>query len=70
MAYESWRSVNPGGTKRVVVTRELPGSRWLDVLTDAGCAVEVNLKGELIHADIAAAVGKRCDGVIGYVTES
>lgn len=70
MAYESWRSVNPGGTKRVVVTRELPGSRWLDVLTDAGCAVEVNLKGELTHADTAAAVGKRCDGVIGYVTES
>jgi glycerate dehydrogenase len=70
MAYESWRSVNLGGTKRVVVTWELPGSRWLDVLTDADCAVEVNLKGELTHADIAAAVGKHCDGVTGYVTES
>jgi hypothetical protein len=32
---------NEGGSKRVVVTKNLPGERWLQILTAAGCRVEV-----------------------------
>jgi hypothetical protein len=28
---------NEGGRKRVVVTKNLPGQRWLDILTAADC---------------------------------
>jgi hypothetical protein len=33
---------NEGGAKRVVVTKNLPGERWLQILTAAGCRVEVS----------------------------
>ena len=36
-----WRIVNPGGSRRVVVTKELPGDRWLQLLTAAECRVEI-----------------------------
>lgn len=32
---------NEKGDKRVVVTKELPGDRWLKILTQANCRVEV-----------------------------
>ena len=32
-----WRIVNPSGSMRVIVTKELPGDRWLEILTAAGC---------------------------------
>lgn len=32
---------NEGGKHRVVVTKDLPGDRWLNILTRAGCRVEV-----------------------------
>ena len=31
---------NPDGKHRVVVTKDLPGSRWMDILTAANCRVE------------------------------
>ena len=34
---------NPQGAHRVVVTKDLPGTRWLDILTAANCRVEVRL---------------------------
>ena len=63
--------VNPSGTRRVVVTKPLPGSHWLEVLTAADCRVEI-LQGTAIHSReaIAAVVGARCDGVIGQLTEN
>ena len=65
------KTVNPSGEKRVLVTRDLPGSRWLEILTDAGCAVEVNeLPRALTTAEIRAVIGGRCDGVIGQITEA
>jgi len=71
MAQRSWKTINPSGTKRVIVTKNLPGTRWLEVLSDAGCAVEVHQDArELTIADIVAAIGERCDGAIGYPTES
>jgi hypothetical protein len=31
---------NEGGKHRVLVTKDLPGTRWLDILTAANCRVE------------------------------
>jgi len=71
MARESWKTINPSGAKRVVVTKNLPGTRWLEILCDAGCAVDVHQDArELTIAEIVAAIGERCDGAIGYPTES
>lgn len=61
---------NPSGSRRVVVTKELPGKRWLDVLIRAGCRVEVCSTTELLNAaEIKTAIGDRCDGAIGQITE-
>ena len=49
MAENQWKTINPGGKKRVVVTRGLPGSRWLTIFTGADCAVDV---GELTGRNI------------------
>jgi hydroxypyruvate reductase 1 len=66
-----WESHNPEGPKRVVVTKQLPGSRWLEVLTGAGCRVEVcTATAALSTAEIMAAMGQRCDGAIGQLTEA
>ena len=62
---------NPGGALRVVVTKELPGDRWLAVLTAAGCRVEVCTAEQTIldNATIKRLIGDKCDGVIGQLTE-
>jgi hydroxypyruvate reductase 1 len=66
-----WKTHNPAGKKRVVVTKELPGRRWLEVLTAADCSVEVCASpAALSIAEIRAAVDGRCDGVIGQLTET
>ena len=40
-ATSGWHVHNPGGSLRVIVTKQLPGQRWLEVLTGAGARVEV-----------------------------
>ncbi|PRW60721.1 glycerate dehydrogenase [Chlorella sorokiniana] len=62
---------NPSGALRVVVTKALPGDRWLKVLTAAGCRVEVSADPDTIlsNAKIRALIGDKCDGVIGQLTE-
>lgn len=70
MATDNWRIVNPDGDKRVIVTKELPGERWLDILTSAGCRVEICTSAEVLSAEaIREAIGSRCDGAIGQLTE-
>jgi|GEM_PF-1768788 len=32
MTDREWKVINPGGSRRVVVTKELPGARWLQLL--------------------------------------
>lgn len=63
--------LNAAGSKRVVVTKDLPGDRWHQVLTGADCRVEVCAKSEeILSVDtIKALIGKKCDGVIGQLTE-
>ena len=41
MDQKNWKIHNPSGSKRVVATKELPGTRWLETLVRAGCRVEV-----------------------------
>ena len=62
---------NPGGKLRVVVTKALPGDRWLKVLTAGGARVEVCTDPDTILSNqkIRALIGDKCDGVIGQLTE-
>lgn len=66
-----WEIHNKGGDKRVVVTKSLPGQGWLDILMGAGCRVEVCTATALLtEEEIKQAMGRRCHGVIGQLTES
>ncbi|MDK1016997.1 MAG: NAD(P)-dependent oxidoreductase [Actinomycetota bacterium] len=70
MAPKGWTVHNPDGDHRVIVTKDLPGRRWLDILTAAGCRVEVCTSDDVLTVDeIAEHVGVACDGVIGQLTE-
>ncbi|KAK3281792.1 hypothetical protein CYMTET_10438 [Cymbomonas tetramitiformis] len=62
---------NENGSKRVVVTKDLPGKRWLDVLVNADCRVEVCTHPDAILdvAKVKTLISTRCDGVIGQLTE-
>lgn len=71
MATQEWRTLNPSGSKRVLVTQELPGKRWVEILTAAGCRVEISTSTEVLSADdIKTAMGTHCDGAIGQLTEN
>jgi len=64
--------VNPQGSRRVVVTKPLPGTRWLDVLTHfADARVEVCKPTEEIlpNDSIQRLIGSQCNGAIGQLTE-
>ncbi len=62
---------NPDGNLRVLVTKDLPGDRWNQILTSAGCRVEVCTSPETILdvPTIEKLMGHRCDAVIGQLTE-
>jgi len=66
-----WRTVNPTGKYRVLVTKELPGERWLEILTRADCRVDI-LTSPAIQsvAAIKAAMGSTCSAAIGQLTEA
>ena len=71
MPIPNWKIVNPDGKYRVVVTKELPGKRWMELLTAAGCRIEVSKSTHVLTTDeILAALGDRCDGAIGQLTET
>jgi hydroxypyruvate reductase 1 len=70
MALKKWRTHNASGNKRVIVTKELPGDRWLNILSQADCTVEICTSTDVLSIeDIKAAIGGRCDGAIGQLTE-
>ena len=65
-----WKIHNPSGSKRVIVTKALPGERWLEILANADCRIEVCRSPDILRVnEIKAAIGDRCDGVIGQLTE-
>jgi hydroxypyruvate reductase 1 len=70
MAPKEWATHNPTGSKRVVVTKKLPGSRWLETLIKADCRVELCTATDVLSVDeIKAAIGAQCAGVLGQLTE-
>jgi len=70
MKEKNWITYNKGGKHRVVVTKELPGPRWLEILTLADCQVDVCASNELLTRDeIISAFHNQCDGAIGQLTE-
>ena len=70
MDQKNWEIHNPSGSKRVVATKELPGTRWLETLVRAGCRVEVCTSTDVLSVEeIKAAMGTQCDGVLGQLTE-
>ncbi|KAK9129419.1 hypothetical protein Sjap_009906 [Stephania japonica] len=68
VSIEVW---NPSGKYRVISTKPMPGTRWIRLLTDQDCRVEIcTLKKTILSVeDILALIGDRCDGVIGQLTE-
>jgi hydroxypyruvate reductase 1 len=65
-----WRTHNPSGTRRVIVTKDLPGDRWLQILMDADCKVDICTSPDILKTEeIKEAIGSRCDGAIGQLTE-
>ena len=71
MTAKQWLTHNASGSRRVIVTKELPGDRWLGRLADADCAVEVCMSPDILSTqEIVAAIGGRCDGAIGQLTET
>ncbi len=67
---KAWSIHNSNGSRRVIVTKQLPGTRWLDILVGADCCVEVcESEGVLSVEEIAERIGDRCDGAIGQLTE-
>lgn len=65
---------NENGSKRVVVTKDLPGTRWLDVLVAANCRVEVCAHEDFILSQttiktLMSEGMRQCHGVIGQLTE-
>ena len=70
MSQPPWQIHNPEGTFRVIVTKALPGRRWLDILIAADCRIEVCHSAAVLSTEtIKAAIGSRCDGAIGQLTE-
>jgi hydroxypyruvate reductase 1 len=70
MAQKKWETHNPSGRKRVLVTKEIPGSLWLERLIQADCKVEVCTSTDVLSVDeIKTAIGQQCDAVLGQLTE-
>ena len=70
MEQKKWQTHNPSGSKRVIVTKEIPGSLWLERLIRADCKVEVCTSTDVLSVDdIKAAIGAQCDAVLGQLTE-
>ncbi|KAF3322131.1 glycerate dehydrogenase [Carex littledalei] len=68
ISIEVW---NPSGKYRVISTKPMPGTRWIKLLTDQDCRVEICTEKKTILSveDIIALIGTKCDGVIGQLTE-
>lgn len=62
---------NAGGSLRVLSTKPMPGTQWINALTTVGCRVEICTEPKTILSveDIVSLIGTKCDGVIGQLTE-
>ncbi|XP_010531533.1 PREDICTED: LOW QUALITY PROTEIN: glycerate dehydrogenase HPR, peroxisomal-like [Tarenaya hassleriana] len=62
---------NPNGKYRVISTKPMPGTRWINLLIEQDCRLEIchQKKTILSVEDIVSLIGNKCDGVIGQLTE-
>uniref|UniRef100_A0A0D9VB15 glycerate dehydrogenase n=1 Tax=Leersia perrieri TaxID=77586 RepID=A0A0D9VB15_9ORYZ len=62
ISIEVW---NPSGKYRVVSTKSMPGTRWIRLLADNDCRLEICTEKKTILSvdDILALIGDRCDGL-------
>jgi len=68
---DQWKIHNPDGDRRVVVTKELPGTAWLEILAGSGARVEYGTSTRILtEAEILEAMGEACHGAIGQLTEA
>ena len=66
-----WDVINPGGKNRVIVTRQLPGTRWLKALALADARVEMCTEiGPLPGPEIIEVMAGDCQAVLGQYGES
>lgn len=66
-----WTVYNPYGRFRVIVTKNLVEELWIDVLKRFDCRIEVCMdRGVLSKVELLEAIGARCDGVVGQLTET
>ena len=67
---DNWKIYNPSGEKRILVTRNLPGHEWLEILSEAGYRIEVRITGDSIPVEeLTAMIGNSCTAIIGQLTE-
>ncbi|XP_027367932.1 glycerate dehydrogenase HPR, peroxisomal isoform X2 [Abrus precatorius] len=68
VSIEVW---NPNGKYRVVSTKPMPGTRWINLLIQNDCRLEICTEKKTILSveDIIALICDKCDGVIGQLTE-
>lgn len=61
---------NENGRFRILVTKNLIGEKWLQILTRGDCRVDVMQTKSILSSDeIINAIGNKCDGVLGQLTE-
>jgi len=66
----TWQVYNPDGRFRVVVTKNMVGPLWMDLLEHRDCRFEVCTSRDSLPVHVIRnAIGTRCDGVIGQLTE-
>ncbi|EOX97643.1 Glycerate dehydrogenase isoform 3, partial [Theobroma cacao] len=67
VSIEVW---NPSGKYRVVSTKSMPGTRWINLLIEQDCRLEICTEKKTILSveDIVALIGDKCDG--GVLTET
>jgi hydroxypyruvate reductase 1 len=71
MISKGWQAYNSSGSKRVIVTKELPGQRWLEILAQADCKVEICTSPDVLSSEeIKTAMAGGCGGAIGQLTEN
>jgi hypothetical protein len=67
---EKWKIINASGGPRIIVTRDLPGSGWYKILSEAGYRTEIWAEeSSLPRKELIEKMGTGCRAVIGQLTE-
>jgi len=71
MHRKNWQIINKNGKYRIIVTKELHGKKWIELMTKEDCRVEICTSTDILSKEeIIAAINKKCDGALGQLTEN